>query len=58
MKKQVIIDILFTVGAGISLILFNNLFGLSIFAGFALIPILIAYHIGKYVGRKYASAER
>jgi hypothetical protein len=58
MKKQVIIDILFTAGAAGLLIIINQLFGLSVFAWFTLIPILMSYHIGKAVGKKFAGTEK
>lgn len=52
MSKSLKIDILFIILAGMSLIILILLFGAESIGKLAIIPILIAYFLGKYNGAK------
>ena len=52
-NKKIIFDMIFIVISGVILISLNHFGFLEKYSGFALLPILIAYYIGQYTGRKY-----
>lgn len=53
MKKEYVIDVLVIAAMTVFLIAMNEMGWLRSYAHFAIVPLLIIYFIGKYVGRKF-----
>lgn len=53
MKKEYVIDVLVIAAMTVFLIVMNEMGWLRNYAHFAMVPFLIIYFIGKYVGRKF-----
>lgn len=57
MKKEYVIDILIIAAMTVFLIGMNELGWLRSYAHFAMVPFLLIYFIGKYVGKKFAKKD-
>lgn len=57
MKKEYVIDILIIAAMTVFLIGMNELGWLRNYAHFAMVPFLLIYFIGKYVGKKFAKKD-